>query len=87
MRLALMNRRGLARSSQGLIQPMQQPRPRLDRRDVDLLIMGVRALAINAETVERCRMRRGEVAIGAAAGRCTHEIEADLGGERPSSET
>ena len=75
--------RGLRRSSQRLVQPMQQPRPRFDRRNIELLVMGMRALAVDAEAVERRGMRCGEIAVGAAAGRGIHQIEADLGGERP----
>ncbi len=55
-------------SSQRLIEPVEQPRARLDRRDVELLVMGVCALAVDAEAVEGCGMRRGEIAVGAAAG-------------------
>ena len=44
--------------------------------------MGMRALAIDAEAVERRGMRRGKIAVGAAAGRGVDEVEADLGGER-----
>ena len=44
--------------------------------------MGMRALAIDAESVQRRRMRRGKIAVGAAAGRGVDQIEADLGGER-----
>ena len=42
----------------------------------------MRALAVDAEAVERCGMRRGEIAVGAAAGRGIDQIEADLGGKR-----
>ena len=45
--------------------------------------MGMRALAINAEAVERRRMRCGEIAVGTAAGGCIQQIEADFGGELP----
>ena len=45
--------------------------------------MGMRALAVDAEAVERRGMRRGEIAVGAAAGEGVDQIEADLGGERP----
>ncbi len=38
-------------------RPVQQPRPRLDRGDVHLLVMGMRALAVDAEPVERGGMR------------------------------
>src|ERR1700694_5882051 len=62
---------------------MQQTRPRLDRRYVYLLVMGMRALAVNAEAVERRRMRCGEIAVGTAAGGSIHQIESDFGGERP----
>src|SRR6185437_8993506 len=44
-RLACWNRLK-ARSSQRLVKPMQQPRPRLERGDVELLVMGMRALAV-----------------------------------------
>src|SRR5207253_10703919 len=70
-------------SSQRLVQPVQQPRPRLDRGDVDLLVMGMRAFAVDAEPVERRRVRRGEIAVGAAAGGYVHEIEAEFGCKRP----
>ena len=45
--------------------------------------MGMRAFAVDAEAVERRGMRRGEIAVGAAAGEGIDEIEADFGGERP----
>ena len=44
--------------------------------------MGMRALAIDAEAVERRGMRRGEIAVGAAAGEGVDQIEADFRGER-----
>ena len=44
--------------------------------------MGVGAFAIDAEPVKRSRMRRGEIAVGAASGGRVHQIEADFGGER-----
>ena len=44
--------------------------------------MGMRALAVDAEAVERRGMRRGEIAVGAAAGEHIDQIEADLGGKR-----
>ena len=43
----------------------------------------MRALAVDAEAVERRGMRRGEIAVGAAAGRCIDQIKTDLGRERP----
>src|SRR5258708_27953969 len=61
---------------------MPQPRPRLDRRNIHLLVMGMRALAVDAEAVERCGVRCGKIAVGAAAGRGIHEIKTDFGGER-----
>src|SRR6478672_7228629 len=45
--------------------------------------MGMGALTINAEAVERRRMPCGEIAVGTAAGRCVHQIETDFGGKRP----
>ena len=44
--------------------------------------MGVRAPAVDAEAVERRRIRGCEIAVGAAAGGGVHQFEADLGGER-----
>ena len=44
--------------------------------------MGMRALAVDAEPVERRGMRRGEIAVRAAAGVGVDQLEADLGGER-----
>ena len=40
--------------------------------------MRVRALAVDAEAIERRGMRRGEIAVGAAAGRCIDQVKADL---------
>ena len=44
--------------------------------------MGMRAFAVDAEPVERCGMRRGEIAVGAAAGGDVGKIKAEFGGER-----
>ena len=41
----------------------------------------MRAFAVDAEAVERRGMRRGEIAVGAAAGECIDQIEADFGGD------
>src|SRR3954454_13903648 len=59
---------------------MEQPRARFERRDIELLIMGVRALAVDAEPVERRGVGGGEVTVRAAAGVNVHRIEADLRG-------
>src|SRR5205823_14950495 len=52
------------------------------RRSSDLLVMRMCALAVNAEPVQGRRERRGEVAVGAAAGDGVDKLEADLFGER-----
>ena len=39
--------------------------------------MGMRALAVDAEAVERRGMRCGEIAVGAAAGERVDQIETD----------
>ena len=39
--------------------------------------MGMRALAIDAEPIQRRGMRRGEIAVGAAAGRRIDQVETD----------
>ena len=44
--------------------------------------MGVGALAVDAESVERRGMRGGEIAVRAAAGVGVDQLEADLAGER-----
>lgn len=54
------------RSLQRLIEAIEEPGARLDRRNVELLIMRMGALAVDAETVEGCGMRRGEIAVRAA---------------------
>src|SRR3954454_9462259 len=41
------------------------------------------AFYVHAESIESSRMRRGEIAVGAAAGRSIQQIETDLRGERP----
>src|SRR5689334_19587416 len=61
---------------------MEQPRAWRERRDIELLIVGVRTLAVDAESVERCGVRGGEVAVRAAAGVGVDQLEADLAGER-----
>ena len=38
--------------TQRLVKPVQQSRPRLQGGDIELLEMGVRTLAVDAETVE-----------------------------------
>ena len=48
--------------------------------------MGVRALAVDAEAIEGCGVRRGEIAVGAAAGRSIQQIETDFGGRTGSDE-
>src|SRR3982751_5873791 len=57
---------------------MEQPRARFERRDIELLIMGVRALAVDAEPVERRGVGGGEVTVRAAAGVNVRQLEADL---------
>src|SRR5215470_12422638 len=51
-------------SSQRLVQPVQQPRPRLDRGNIELLVMGMRAFAVDAEPVKGRRQRCGKIAVG-----------------------
>ncbi|MGY3034188.1 hypothetical protein ACVIIV_003358 [Bradyrhizobium sp. USDA 4354] len=67
--------------SQRLIEAVQQPRARFNRRDVELLIIRMRALAVEAKAVKGRGMRRGEIAIGAAAAERVEQLEAKLGGE------
>src|ERR1700680_302252 len=67
-RVRLRDLRGLGwrRSSQRLVQPMQQPRPRFERRNVDLLVMGMRTLSIDTEAVEGCNALDGSRQIAIA---------------------
>src|SRR4051812_43951931 len=59
---------------------MEQPRARFERRDIELLIMRVRALAVDAEPVERRGVGGGEITVRAAAGVNVEQLEADLRG-------
>src|SRR5438105_10362867 len=61
---------------------MEQPRARFERRDIELLVMGVRALAVDAEPVERRGVGGGEITVRAAAGVNVDQLEADLPGNR-----
>src|SRR5690242_16896950 len=61
---------------------MEQSRTWLERGDVELLIMGVRALAVDTEPVERTGVGRSEIAVRAAAGMGIDQLKAELGGER-----
>src|SRR3954463_8084379 len=70
-----------ARSSQRLIEAIEQPCARFERRDIELLIMGVCALAVDAEPVERAGVGSGEIAVRAASGIGVDQLEADLGRE------
>src|SRR3984957_16877274 len=42
----------------------------------------MRALAVDAQAVERRGMGGGEIAVGTAAGRCVCQFETNLGGQR-----
>ena len=59
---------------------MEQPRARFERRDIELLVMGVRALAVDAEPVERRGVGGGEITVRAAAGVNVEQLETDLRG-------
>src|SRR3954466_12923334 len=59
---------------------MEQPRARFERRDIELLVMCVRALAVDAEPVERRGVGGGEITVRAAAGVNVDQLEADLRG-------
>ncbi len=45
--------------------------------------MGVCALAVDSEAVEGRGMRRGEIAVGTAAGEDVEQLEAEFGGKLP----
>src|SRR5215469_7234088 len=69
-------------SLQGLQQTQDEPRARLQRREQDMLVLGMGAIAHGAEAVEgRNADRRGEIAVAAAAGRLFGEVEPDFMGE------
>src|SRR3954462_13048930 len=59
---------------------MEQPRARFERRDIELLIMSVCALAVNAEPVERRGVGGGEITVRTAAGVNVEQLETDLRG-------
>src|SRR5258705_13342249 len=69
-----------AASRQALHQSLQQPRARLDRREQEVLVVGVGAITVDAEPVERRDAHLdSEIAVRAAADeRRTFEREADL---------
>src|SRR6266852_218763 len=55
-----------AASLQALHQSLQQPRARLDRREQQVLVVGVGAITVDAEPIERRDAHRdGEIAIRA----------------------
>ncbi|MCS3519122.1 hypothetical protein AB7M56_005950 [Bradyrhizobium elkanii] len=70
---------------QRLIEAIEEPGARLDRRNVELLIMRMGALAVDAETVEGCGMRRGEIAVRAATAEYIEQLEAELGSKAYSA--
>ena len=68
--------------SERLEQAFDEAAPGLDRRDQAIFVERMRAVAIDAEAVERRNAERGgEIAVGAAADhRDFGEVEAERGG-------
>src|SRR4051812_15881028 len=59
-------------------QRRQQGRPSRQVGEQDVLVLGVRAIALDAEPIERRDAERGgEVAVAAAAARSLAEVEAE----------
>ena len=46
-----------------------------------MLVTGVGTVAVDAKSIERACIRRGEIAVGAAARECVGQVEAKLAGK------
>ncbi len=55
--------REMARSSQRLTEAIEQSCPRLERGDLELHVVGLRALAVDAEPIKRCGVACREIAV------------------------
>src|SRR5262245_3373884 len=72
--------------AQRLEQALHQSRAGLDRRTEQVLVVGVGAIAVDAQAVQRCNTLGGrQVAVRTAAGQTVgFQLEAYLAGDRRS---